>query len=43
MHAPFDLPEPRRVQPGEHPVWDEALALLNRDLAVTLPDRKSVV
>ncbi|MEV5340286.1 hypothetical protein AB0K93_17685 [Streptomyces sp. NPDC052676] len=37
MCAPFDPPEPRRVSPGEYPVWDQALALLNRDLAVTLP------
>ncbi|WSD58447.1 hypothetical protein OIE69_05780 [Actinacidiphila glaucinigra] len=33
-------PEPRRVSPGEYPWWDRALALLNRDLAVTLPQRK---
>ncbi|MFD3566753.1 hypothetical protein [Streptomyces sp. NPDC058667] len=37
MCALFDPPEPRRVSPGEYPVWDQALALLNRDLAVTLP------
>ncbi|GAA1191545.1 hypothetical protein F4556_005726 [Kitasatospora gansuensis] len=37
MPAHFDRPEPRRVLPGEYPLWDEALALLNRDLAVTLP------
>lgn len=40
MHAPFDRPEPRRVPPGEHPGWDKALALLNRDLAATLPEQK---
>lgn len=39
MSAPFDLPEPRRVLLGEYPLWDEALALVNRDLAVTLPDQ----
>lgn len=39
MPAPFDLPEPRLVLPGEHPAWDEALALLNRDLAATLPEQ----
>ncbi|RSS35023.1 hypothetical protein [Streptomyces sp. WAC08241] len=37
MRALFDPPGPRRVSPGEYPVWDQALALLNRDLAVTLP------
>ncbi|MFD5582510.1 hypothetical protein ACFWII_01705 [Streptomyces sp. NPDC127063] len=37
MCALFDPPEPRRVSPGEYPVWDQALALLNRDLAATLP------
>ncbi|MFH8798686.1 hypothetical protein ACH4F6_03655 [Streptomyces sp. NPDC017936] len=35
----FDAPRPREVQPGEYPVWDEALALVNRDLAALLPDR----
>ncbi|WP_327696969.1 hypothetical protein [Streptomyces sp. NBC_00459] len=37
MATLLDSPEPRRVSPGEYPVWDRALALLNRDLAVTLP------
>ncbi|AZP19197.1 hypothetical protein EJC51_25875 [Streptomyces aquilus] len=37
MCALFDPPSPRRVTPGEYPVWEQALALLNRDLAVTLP------
>ncbi|MFF5496107.1 hypothetical protein [Streptomyces aquilus] len=32
-----DLPEPRPVAPGRYPVWEQALALLNRDLSVTLP------
>ncbi|MCX5008963.1 hypothetical protein OHB05_41315 [Streptomyces sp. NBC_00638] len=40
MRAVFDCPEPRRVSPGEYPLWDRALALLNRDLAVTLPERE---
>ncbi|MGW1713177.1 hypothetical protein [Streptomyces sp. NPDC002156] len=40
MHALFHAPEPRRVSPGEYPVWDQALALLNRDLAVTLPEQE---
>ncbi|MFE7857139.1 hypothetical protein [Streptomyces sp. NPDC057403] len=31
---------PRRVEPGEHPALDEALALVNRDLAATLPERE---
>ncbi|KIZ16426.1 hypothetical protein [Streptomyces natalensis] len=39
MSGLFDLPEPRRVSLGEYPLWDEALALVNRDLAVTLPDQ----
>ncbi|WP_435197503.1 hypothetical protein [Streptomyces sioyaensis] len=39
MSALFDPPEPRGVLPGEYPLWDEALALVNRDLAVTLPDQ----
>jgi hypothetical protein len=40
MRALFDRPEPRRVSPGEYPMWDRALALLNRDLAVTLPEQE---
>ena len=36
---PFDTPRPRAVRPGEYPVWDEALALVDRDLAALLPDR----
>lgn len=39
MSALFGLPEPRRVLLGEYPLWDEALAHVNRDLAVTLPDQ----
>lgn len=39
MHALFDSPGLRRVSLGEYPLWDEALALLNRDLAVTLPEQ----
>lgn len=39
-HVPYDRPEPRRVEPGEHPFWDGALALLNRDLAATLPEQE---
>ncbi|MFJ9853176.1 hypothetical protein [Streptomyces sp. NPDC101150] len=37
MSGLFELPEPRRVLLGEYPLWDEALALVNRDLAATLP------
>lgn len=37
MHLPLGLPEPRPVPPGQYPAWDRALALLNRDLAATLP------
>lgn len=40
MHALSDHPEPRRARPGEYPMWDQALALLNRDLAVTLPEQE---
>ncbi|MFI7499749.1 hypothetical protein ACIBVL_14865 [Streptomyces sp. NPDC049687] len=39
MYAPFDAPRPREVRPGEYPVWDEALALVNRDLTAQLPGR----
>ncbi|MEU6668520.1 hypothetical protein [Streptomyces sp. NPDC046727] len=35
-----NLPEPRFVAVGEHPLWDEALAAVNRDLAVTLPEQR---
>ncbi|MEU2280747.1 hypothetical protein ABZ614_02045 [Streptomyces sp. NPDC013178] len=38
-YDPFHLPPPREVQAGEYPLWDEALALVNRDLAALLPDR----
>lgn len=40
MHALFDRSGPRRVSLGEYPLWDEALALLNRDLTVTLPEQE---
>lgn len=40
MHSFFDAPEPRRVPLGEYPLWDEALACLNRDLAMTLPEQE---
>ncbi|MFJ4126323.1 hypothetical protein DLE01_42785 [Streptomyces sp. FT05W] len=40
MHALFDRSGPRRVPLGEYPLWDEALALLNRDLTVTLPEQE---
>ncbi|MEU1403008.1 hypothetical protein ABZ471_11705 [Streptomyces sp. NPDC005728] len=39
-HSSFDRPEPRLVLTGEHPLWDEALVALNRDLAVTLPGQR---
>ncbi|MFH8772597.1 hypothetical protein [Streptomyces sp. NPDC017958] len=39
-HSPFARPEPRPVPVGEHPLWDEALAAVNRDLAVTLPEQR---
>ncbi|MGW2620760.1 hypothetical protein [Streptomyces sp. NPDC001500] len=38
MHAHFDHSGFRRVARDEYPLWDEALALLNRDLAATLPE-----
>ncbi|WP_198545830.1 hypothetical protein [Actinacidiphila yeochonensis] len=40
MPAPYERPEHRRVLPGEYPLWDGALALLNRDLAVTIPEQE---
>ncbi|MCC5474222.1 hypothetical protein [Streptomyces barringtoniae] len=40
MRAFFDRSEPRLVLDGEHPLWDEALAAVNRDLAATLPDQR---
>ncbi|SEE15267.1 hypothetical protein [Streptomyces sp. TLI_105] len=39
MSAFFDPPRPRQVPRGAYPFWDEALALVNRDLAVALPDQ----
>ncbi|SOD88682.1 hypothetical protein [Streptomyces sp. Ag109_G2-15] len=39
-HSPFRRPEPRPVAEGEHPLWDEALAAVNRDLAATLPEQR---
>ncbi|MFE0727368.1 hypothetical protein ACFW2X_03770 [Streptomyces antibioticus] len=39
MNDPSTGPGPREVRPGEHPAWDEALALVNRDLAALLPNR----
>ncbi|GGV00698.1 hypothetical protein GCM10010260_41590 [Streptomyces filipinensis] len=38
--SPFDPPDPRFVTTGEHPLWDEALAAVNRDLAATLPEQR---
>jgi hypothetical protein len=38
-HVPNGRSEPRGVQPGEHPFWDVALALVNRDLAATVPEQ----
>ncbi|MFE2584482.1 hypothetical protein [Streptomyces sp. NPDC059378] len=31
--------DPRPVPPGTYPLWEEALAVVNRDLAVTLPEQ----
>ncbi|WP_225801033.1 hypothetical protein [Streptomyces sp. NK15101] len=39
MSAFSDPPRLRQVLPGEYPFWDAALALVNRDLAATLPGR----
>lgn len=39
MYTPFDKPAPRQVRPGEYPALDEALALVNRDVAATLPEQ----
>ncbi|MEU6444721.1 hypothetical protein [Streptomyces sp. NPDC047046] len=33
-----DLFSFRFVEPGEHPDWEEALALVNKDVAATLPE-----
>ncbi|MEU0005925.1 hypothetical protein ABZ079_17040 [Streptomyces sp. NPDC006314] len=41
MHPSFlSPPEPRFVPEGEHPLWDEALAVVNRDVAATLPEQR---
>ncbi|MFF7754444.1 hypothetical protein ACFZCP_35595 [Streptomyces sp. NPDC007971] len=41
MHpSPYDRLEPRPVTSGEHPLWDEALAVVNKDLAATLPEQR---
>ncbi|WP_433544217.1 hypothetical protein ACQPZG_03245 (plasmid) [Streptomyces sp. CA-294286] len=40
MPSPLDSPGSRRVLPGTYPLWDRALALLNRDLAATLPEQE---
>ncbi|MCS0600812.1 hypothetical protein NX794_06145 [Streptomyces sp. LP11] len=40
MHTFPDPSEPKFVAEGEHPLWDAALATVNRDLAVTLPDQE---
>ncbi|WP_234437042.1 hypothetical protein [Streptomyces maremycinicus] len=39
MHDSFDTPHARTVEPGEYPVWGEALALVDHDLVAHLPDR----
>ncbi|MGW0576299.1 hypothetical protein ACWD25_10085 [Streptomyces sp. NPDC002920] len=39
MYDSFGTHRPREVQPGEYPEWDEALALVNRDLSAQLPER----
>ncbi|MFE7550094.1 hypothetical protein [Streptomyces gardneri] len=36
----FGSSAPRPVQPGEYPLWEEALELVNRDLAATLPEQE---
>ncbi|MGW7793252.1 hypothetical protein [Streptomyces tricolor] len=33
-------PEPYFVSAGEHPLWEQALAVVNRDLAATLPEQR---
>lgn len=40
MRVPNDRPETRPVSSDEHPMWDRALALLNRDLAATLAEQE---
>ncbi|MFF3204466.1 hypothetical protein [Streptomyces sp. NPDC002962] len=39
MYDSFGTPRPRTVEPGEYPVWDEALALVDHDLSALLPGR----
>ncbi|WP_314224410.1 hypothetical protein [Streptomyces zaehneri] len=39
MYDSFGAPRLRTVEPGEYPVWEEALALVNHDLSTLLPDR----
>ncbi|MFD5264696.1 hypothetical protein [Streptomyces sp. NPDC058335] len=43
MNDPYDIPRPRPVRPGEFPLWEEALTLVNRDLDALLPDRGPLV
>ncbi|WP_369148855.1 hypothetical protein [Streptomyces sp. R44] len=38
----FESSTPRPVLLGQYPLWDEALALVNRDLAATLPDQETL-
>ncbi|WP_406006083.1 hypothetical protein OG440_07725 [Streptomyces sp. NBC_00637] len=38
MYDSFETPGVRMVEPGEYPVWDEALILVNHDLSALLPD-----
>ncbi|MEU8591131.1 hypothetical protein AB0C59_29610 [Streptomyces sp. NPDC048664] len=40
MYGSFDRVGPRVVAPGEFPLWDAALALLNGDLLATLPGQE---
>lgn len=37
------LPEPRRVEPGQWPKLEAALAVVNRDLLATLPGRAPLI
>ncbi|MFJ2818780.1 hypothetical protein [Streptomyces sp. NPDC087294] len=42
LNSPSGEPVPRQVEPGEAPVWADALALVERDLAVTLPEHRGL-
>ncbi|MGI5441984.1 hypothetical protein ACQEV4_32895 [Streptomyces shenzhenensis] len=42
-HGWQDVPEPRRVEPGQWPKLEAALAVVNRDLMATLPGQDALI